>query len=440
MNVCANVRQVLPLSFNYYAFFLKINLNLTIADQIGLVISTLIQTKKQDAGLANMENFSYYNPTRIVFGKDVVNQLGDETAKIGKNALLVIGKNSVKKSGLYARVISILNMSNIKHTTYEGVKSNPIYQHADDAVKLAKDFGADVVIAIGGGSVIDSAKAIAMGYYHDGSVWDFFNRKATPKQALPLINILTLAATGTEMNSSTVIQDTENGMKKGFSHPLLYPRISFLDPTLTYSVPADYTAYGVTDLMAHAMEVYFSKGENKLTSHYIADILKLAMEYGPKALQNPTDYEARAHILWLSTNALNGTLSVGRGSGDWGVHGFEHSLSVLYDIPHGAGLSIVYPAWLKHFKAVLLDRLAFLATEVFDADKTLSKNELSDLFIAKIEDFYTSINTPTRLQQYNVNSADKQLIIDNLLLNRVRGANHDMKEPDYSAMIDLMFS
>lgn len=387
-----------------------------------------------------MENFNLYNPTKVVFGKEVIDQLGHEAAKIGKRALLVIGKGSVKQSGLYERVIALLEAQGIEHITCEGIKSNPIYQQADEAAVKARSFQVDMVIAVGGGSVIDSAKAIAMGYFHEGSVWDFYLQKLKPQQALPLLTVLTLAATGTEMNASTVLQDTDNGMKRGFSHVLLYPRISFLDPTLTYTVPANYTAYGVTDLMAHSLEVYFSKGENKLTSHYIASVLKLAIAYGEKVLQEPQHYDTRAHLLWLSTSALNGTLGVGRGGGDWGVHGLEHSLSVLYDIPHGAGLSIVYPAWLKHFKTQIADKLAFLAIEVFDADKSHNDGYLANLFIQKLEDFFTRIQSPIRLQEWSIASGDRAKIIDNWVLNKVRGANYGLEMGDYEAIVDNMFA
>lgn len=387
-----------------------------------------------------MENFSLYNPTKIIFGKEVVNQLGEEAAKVGKRALVLIGKGSVKESGLYDRVIALLMAQNIVQTTYEGIKSNPIYQQADEAVAIAQSFQADMIIAVGGGSVIDTAKAVAMGYYHEGSVWDFYLQKLKPQKALPLITVLTLAATGTEMNASTVLQDTDNGMKRGFSHVLLYPKLSFLDPTLTYSVPETYTAYGVTDLMAHSLEVYFSKGENRLTSHYIASILKLAIAYGEKVQQHPQDYETRAHLLWLSTSALNGTLGVGRGGGDWGVHGLEHSLSVLYDIPHGAGLSIVYPAWLKRFQHQLTEQLAFLAIEVFDADKSLDHNHLAELFIQNLEDFFRHIHSPVRLQEWSIAPGDRARIIDNWVLNKVRGANYGLEMGDYEAIVDNMFA
>jgi alcohol dehydrogenase YqhD (iron-dependent ADH family) len=385
-----------------------------------------------------MENFSYYNPTKIIFGKNEVDRIGSEAALIGKKAIVLIGKGSAKKTGLYARVISSLNMYSIKSVTYEGIKSNPLYQDADEAVLLAKEFGADMVIAIGGGSVIDTAKAVAMGVYVEHSVWDFYLQKAKPEKALPLLNILTLAATGTEMNSSTVLQDTESGMKKGYSAPVLFPKLSILDPTLTYTVPATYTAYGIADLIAHCLEVYFGKGEAPLSDHYIASILKLATVYGPKVIENPEDYDARANIMWLATNALNGSLVNGKGNGDWGSHLYEHTLSVLYDVAHGAGLSIVFPAWMKHFAPKFQGKLAFLAKMVFDVNEG-SEEHQAEQFIVKLEAFFKQIHTPVRLAEVGILKADKAKILENLQQNKVSGRVYAMKEEDHELILEKMW-
>lgn len=385
-----------------------------------------------------MENFSYYNPTKIIFGKNEVDRIGSEAKGIGSKAIILIGRGSAKKSGLYARVISSLNMYGIKSVTYEGIKSNPTFEDADEAVTYAKEFGADLVIAVGGGSVIDSAKAVAMGFYVDHSVWDFYLQKAKPEKALPLINILTLAATGTEMNSSTVLQDTKGGMKKGFSSPHIFPKLSILDPTLTYSVSAGYTAYGIADLIAHCLEVYFGKSESPLSDYYIASILKLATVYGPKVMENPEDYDARANIMWLATNALNGSLVNGKGNGDWGSHLFEHTLSVLFDIAHGAGLSIVFPAWMKHFSPQFESKLAFLGKMVFDINEGTEKEQAS-AFIIKLEEFYKSINTPIRLSEVNITSVDKDRILENLKLNNASGRVYTMCAQDHEMILEKMW-
>lgn len=386
-----------------------------------------------------MENFQYYNPTKILFGKDVVDQLCNEIAPYGNKALIIIGQGSVKKIGLYARVLSLLNICGVHHVTYEGVKSNPLVQDADEAVALAKAEKVDLIIAVGGGSVIDTAKAVAMGFYVEHSVWDFYLQKvARPTKALPLINILTLAATGTEMNSSTVLQDDASGMKKGYGAPCLFPKVSFLDPSFTVSVPLNYTAYGIADLISHSLEQFFGKGEAPLTDLYTASVIKLAMDYGLKLMQDPQNFEYRSQIMWLATNALNGTLKAGKNAGDWGVHGLEHTLSVLYDIPHGAGLSIVYPAWLKYQFPKIKDKLAFLAKEVFGTTQ-MDKDEAAELFIAHLEEFFQHIGTPTRLSEAQIIKSDAQKILDNFKLNKVNGSVYTLNEEDYQGILALMW-
>jgi alcohol dehydrogenase YqhD (iron-dependent ADH family) len=387
-----------------------------------------------------MENFQYYNPTKILFGKDVVDQLCNETILYGNKALIIIGQGSVKRSGLYARVLSLLNICGMRHVTYEGIKSNPVVQDAEEATKLAKAENVELIIAIGGGSVIDTAKAVAMGFYVDHPVWDFYLQKAAqPTQALPLINILTLAATGTEMNSATVLQDDTSGMKKGYSAPCLFPKVSFLDPSFTTSVPLNYTAYGVSDLISHALEQFFGKGESPLSDLYTASVIKLAIEYGEKIMQEPDNFEYRSQIMWLATNALNGTLKAGKNSGDWGVHGLEHTLSVLYDIPHGAGLSIVYPAWLKFHQTKINNKLVFLAKEVFGL---VEKNEekAASIFIEELEKFFKKIKTPIRLQEAEISKSDTGKIVNNFNLNKVSGSVYPLDEKSYTEILGLMWS
>lgn len=386
-----------------------------------------------------MENFTHYNPTKILFGKNEIEKVAVECLPYGQTAIILLGKGSAKKHGIYARLISLLNMHQIKFITYEGIKSNPTYQDADAAVKLAKDNNVDFIIALGGGSVIDTAKAVAMGYYVEHSVWDFYMQKVErPSKALPIISILTLAATGTEMNSSTVIQDTDGGMKKGYGSPLLFPKVSILDPELTYSVPANYTAYGIADLMAHSLEVFFGLGDAPLSDHYIASILKLAIQFGPTTIKEPENYDARANIMWLASNALNGTILNGRGTGDWGCHGLEHTLSVLYDIPHGAGLSIVYPAWLKYHFSKIKSRLAFLAKNVFDLH-TGTEEKLALQFIEKLENYFNILNSPIKLSEYQIPTTDHQKIIDNLILNNITGRVYALNSDDYDGIVKLMW-
>lgn len=380
-----------------------------------------------------MENFTAFNPTRISFGKNVAVNIGLDAGQFGKRALLIIGQGSVKKNGILDQITTALGAHSIAWSLFEGVKSNPEYQMADLAVEQARTFDAQMIIAIGGGSVIDTAKAVCAGYFHKGSVWDFYSGKnIKPAQALPLLAVLTLAATGTEMNRFTVLQDTANRQKRGWGNELLYPKISYLDPAYTFSVSPAYTAYGIADLMAHTFELFFAKDDSPLSDHLATDIISLAMKYGPVAIQEPENYDARANILWLATVALNGSLNAGKHTGDFGVHAYEHVLSVLYDIPHGAGLSIIYPAWMKHFYAQIADKMDFMA------ERVLGKGKKGLDFIRSLETFYGSIGTPTRLSQVGIHSDVFPNLLETLTENKVRGAYFDMNGEDHRQILTLM--
>ncbi len=380
-----------------------------------------------------MINFTSYNPTKVIFGKEVVNQLGKEAVKYGNRALVLIGQGSVKKNGLLALVLTQLDGMGISATLFEGIRPNPIYQDCDRAVQIAREANVDMIVAVGGGSVLDSAKAIAMGYHVNHSIWDFYSQKAgKPASALPILAVLTLAATGSEMNPYTVIQDTENGLKIGYGHPLLYPKVSFLDPTYTFSVSPTQTAYGVADLISHCLEEYFEPTFSPLSDCMATDIIRLALEYGAKAVQEPENYEARSQVMWLATMALNGSLTAGKYGGDWGVHALEHSLSVLFDIAHGAGLSIAYPAWMKYHQTQIAAKLDFLA------ERVMGKGHTGSEFITTLENFYTAIGAPIRLSQLSI-QADKHLnILENWTKSMASGGFYKLGTQDYPRLLELM--
>lgn len=381
-----------------------------------------------------MENFSSYNPTKIEFGKGCVEKIGEEAKNYGNKALILIGKGSARKNGVLDDVEKSLNIAGIEYDVFEGIKSNPEFEMADKAIAKAKEFDAEMIIPVGGGSVIDTAKSVAMGVYHSGSVWDFYIKKANPPEnALPILCVLTLAATGTEMNQFTVIQNTQEGRKYGFGSPLLFPKVSYLDPANSATVPIDYTAYGISDLIAHTLEQYFDPSEAPLSNAIAADIISLAIKYGLILKDDPSNYDARANIMWLATMALNGTLRQGKKGGDWGVHGFEHSLSVLFDIAHGAGLSIVYPAWMRVFYNEIEEQLRFLSQKVFGSNDP-------EVFINSLEDFYRSIGTPIRLEDVNIKPDQNDRIIENLVQNKVRGAFFKMDELTYKNLLQTMYA
>ena len=378
-----------------------------------------------------MENFIAYNPTSLHFGKNVLNGLGQSIQLYGKRVLFVYGKGSIKKTGLYDQILQILKSIKAEVFEYEGIKPNPVVQDVDAAAEIGRKNKIDVILAVGGGSVIDSAKIISITIPVIHSGWDFYTRNANPKKAIPLITVLTLAATGTEMNPIAVLSNPETMIKDGYGNKLLYPAHSFLDPQLTYTVPKDYTAYGIADLIAHSFEAYFGFGDATLSDRFIFSIVREGMENGPKLLNELHSYVLREKIMYAATMALNGLTLYGKSSGDWCVHATGHCLSILYDIPHGASLTIVYPAWMKFFKEQIPDRIALLGSNLFQEPLT------PDESIHKIENFFRSIDCPVRLSDMSIPGDLKQSIYETMVINKVNGANLKLRESDYGSFIDL---
>mgnify|MGYP000558602898 CR=1 FL=1 len=379
-----------------------------------------------------MENFTIHNPTVLHFGKDVIRKLGSIVNSYGKKALLVYGKGSIKNNDIYTQVMQQLTAADAEIFEYSGIKSNPVVEDVDAAAALGRQNDVDVIVAVGGGSVIDSAKIISITIPVKHSGWDFYSDKARPQKAVPLIAVLTLAATGTEMNMFSVIQNHHVGRKVGYGHRLMYPAHSFLDPAYTFSVPADYTAYGIADLIAHCLENYFGKGKATLTDRFIFSIISEAVERAPKVLNEPTNYEHRAAIMFAATAALSGLTSFGKGMGDWGVHSIGHVLSLLYDVPHGASLTIVYPAWLRFHKKELNVQINLLGRAVFGTQS-------ADDAIAAFEKFFQNIGCPVRLPQAGIGSEKKEEIIEAMKHNGVQGSHHKFTPQQMEELLELMF-
>lgn len=378
-----------------------------------------------------MENFIAYNPTKLHFGKGVLNDLPETVNVYGKNILLVYGRGSIKRSGIYDQVIEKLKQAGSLITEYSGIKSNPVIEDVDKAARLGRDKNIDAIVAVGGGSVIDSAKIISLAVANDFRGWDIMKQRTNPQKRAPLIAILTLAATGTEMNQVAVLQNHETEEKIGYRHDLMYPTHSFLDPEFTYSVPRNYTAYGVTDLIAHCFELYFGAGDCSLSDRFIEAIVKDAMEWGPKVIENPTNYEYRANIMWDATNALNGLTGYGKVSGDWGVHAIGHVLSLLQDVPHGASLSISYPAWLKLHKNRAANRIQKLGGQLFNTDSV-------DETISRIEKLFASLECPVRLSEVEISNNQLPEIKRVMNKNKTTGLNYRLQPEDYDVLVDVM--
>lgn len=295
-----------------------------------------------------MENFVFDIKTKAYFGKDQIENLGEILLQYGKKTMLVYGGGSIKKNGIYDKIISIAKNNNIEIVEFGGVEPNPTLKTAKKGITLAKAENVDSILAVGGGSAIDCGKAIAAGVKYDGDVWDFYCGKAFAKDALPIVGIATLAASGTDMSPFSVLTNEETCEKFGMAGE--YARLDevILDPTYTFSVNAYHTAAGVADAMSHIMGGYFSNNDEYLQSRMSEAVLKTLVEFGPKILANPNDYEARAQVQWASTVAINGTLTMGTKFGFYECHTMGQALSAKYDITHGVSLALVHPKWYEY--------------------------------------------------------------------------------------------
>ena len=379
-----------------------------------------------------MEKFIAFNPTKLHFGRGVVNDLGAYASESGSHALLVYGKGSVLLNGSYKETLNQLDINNIKVTEFNGIKPNPLVGDVMEAAEKGRKNGVDMVVAIGGGSVIDSAKIIAICIAENCEAWEVMSGIYSPTSALPLVAVLTLAATGTEMNAIAVLQNPETRQKKGFRNDLIYPVHSFLDPAYTLTVPVNQTAYGIVDLIAHCLEAWFGEGEASLSDRFVISIIQEAMEFGPALLKNPASYDLRSRIMWAATNALNNITIYGRKSGDWGVHVLSHDLSFLYDTPHGATLSIIYPAWMKMMRSRAKERIEQLGIALF------GKADL-DGIILEFESLFTSLGCPVRCEQAGIEASAWDEILELANRNLSQGLNHKLSEKERKEVISYMF-
>jgi len=350
-----------------------------------------------------MENFTFKNATKIIFGKDTENQVGIETARYGGKVLLHYGGRSIKKYGLYGRILKSLRDAGLEIIELGGVHPNPRLGLVKRGIDICRKEKIDLILAVGGGSVIDSAKAIAVGVPYFGDVWDFYTRKAVPEEALPVGVVLTIPAAGSETSWSSVITNKEGLYKRGFVNELLRPKFAILNPEITYTLSPYQTACGVSDMMAHVMERYFTRVQNvDLTDRLCEAALKTVIGNTPEVFKEPENYNARAEIMWAGTIAHNDLLDTGR-IGDWASHGIEHELSGIYDIPHGAGLAVVFPAWMKYVYKQDLKRFAQFAVRVWNEEPDF--NDIGKVALAgikRLEDFYKRIELPGTLKEANV--------------------------------------
>jgi alcohol dehydrogenase YqhD (iron-dependent ADH family) len=361
-----------------------------------------------------MKNFVFHNPTKILFGKDTIPSIGDETAALGKKALMVYGEGSIRKNGIYDQVTNSLRDADVTIVEHGGVKSNPVLSHVHQGIKLAKENDVDVIVAVGGGSVLDSAKAISAGALVEHDVWKFFIGKKSIKDALPLTCVLTLAASGSEMNSGMVVTNEETKQKFGFANKYLFPKVSILDPVATFTVSPQYTAYGAVDAIAHVLEFYFTHQEpyTPVQDHFMEGLVKSTMDSCDRVLINPEDYDARADLMWAATLALNGLTGAGLGKVGFPMHMIEHSISALYNVAHGAGLSVVIPGWMIYQAQRTPEKFAQFAEQVFGITSEPMEKRVAEGIQALLS-WFIKVKSPTNLTALNISVQDIPKIAEN---------------------------
>ena len=352
-----------------------------------------------------MQNFDYMTPTRLIFGRDAIAKLPEVMTRFGKKILLTYGGGSIKKIGLYQKVLEILEGYDI--VELPGIQPNPKYDPSVlDGVRLCKEHNVDVILSVGGGSVLDCSKAIAAGAKYDGDPWDLISYKVKAKAALPIVDILTLAATGSEYDCGGVISRTETNDKIGYIDPLLFPVVSILDPVYTFTVSKKQTAAGIADAMNHTIEQYFVEDSTLLNDGFCESMLRSLMTNGRKCLENPEDYTARAEMMLACTYGCNGILALGNSYSGWPCHGIEHALSAYYDITHGEGLAIITPRWMRHILSErTMDRFVKYGINVFGIDPTLPKQEIAGKAIDATYEFFESINIPMHLREVGIDDS-----------------------------------
>ena len=356
-------------------------------------------------GVVILDNFTFQSPTKIIFGKDTEHQVGNEVRAHGSKVLLHYGGGSIKKTGLYDRVVQSLRGAGVKFIELAGVQPNPRLSLVHEGIELCRKENVDLILAVGGGSTIDSAKAIALGVPYDGNVWDFFEGKADADKALPVGVVLTLPAAGSEASDSCVITNEEGWLKRGYGNQLNRPVFAIMNPELTYTLPPYQTACGAADIMAHIMERYFTNTRDVDFTDLLSEAtLKTIIKHVPIVLEDPENYESRAQIMWAGTIAHNDLLSTGR-VGDWASHQIEHELSGIYDVAHGAGLAVVFPAWMKYVYHHDIPRFTQFAVRVWNVEQDFfnpGKTALDG--ILHLESFFRSIGLPVRLDELGVPS------------------------------------
>ena len=358
-----------------------------------------------------MVNFEYFTPTKVVFGKNAEEKTGELVKAQGcKKVLVHYGGQSAKKSGLLDRICASLEKEGISYVTLGGVVPNPHLSKVHEGIEVCKKEGVDFILAVGGGSVIDSGKAIGYGVANEGEVWDFYAKTRIPEACLPIGAVLTIAAAGSEMSDSSVITNEDGWLKRGCNNNLCRCRFAIMNPELTYTLPPYQTASGCVDIMMHTMERYFTREENTALTDGIGEaLLRTVMESAQTLARDPENYNARAQVMWASSLSHNGLTGCGT-IGDWSCHQLEHELGGMFDVAHGAGLAAVWGSWARYVYKEKPERFAQFAVNVMGVTNDFSDPEKTALEgIRKMEEFYRSIHMPTNIRELGVELTEEQV-------------------------------
>lgn len=390
-----------------------------------------------------MNNFKFHTPTQIFFGKDQIKSLPSLVS--GKRVLLVYGYSAIKKMGLYDKVVEILKDEGCTFFELSGVDPNPRLTSVEQGIQLTRKNNLDLVLAVGGGSAIDCAKAICLGHYYDGDAWELTlpfegRRKVEPTKALPLGTFLTLSATGTEMNANAVISNKKLGIKAAISNPLVKPVFSILDPKYTYSVSPYQTGCGVSDIMSHIFEQYFSRTKCTFLQDTIAEaLMRVCIRFGKTAIDIPTHYEARSSLMWASTLALNGLIGEGQ-DGDWATHQIEHAVATVNDMAHGAGLAIIFPHWMRYVldNAEASDKFVNYGRNIWNLKGERREIELGA--ISKTAEFFSELGMPSKLSEVGIKKEDFKKIVERTFIGSPStGSFMQLKFEDVMEILKMAF-
>lgn len=358
-----------------------------------------------------MENFNYYTPTKVVFGRGTEEQVGELVRQQEcKKVLVHYGSGSVKRSGLRDRICGSLDAAGIDYISLGGVVPNPRLSLVYEGIRICKEENVDFILAVGGGSVIDSAKAIGYGVANEGDVWDFYEKKRQAKACLPIGVVLTISAAGSEMSDSSVITNEDGWLKRGYSSDLGRAGFAVMNPELTMTLPKYQTASGCTDIMMHTMERYFNQAENmELTDGISEHLIRTVMKNAQILMEHPDDYNARAEVMWAGSLSHNGLTGCGTDGGDWASHQLEHELGGMFDVAHGAGLAAVWGSWARYVVDARPERFAQFAVNVMGVEKGTDDMETALRGIEAMEDFYRSVEMPVSIRELGVDPTDEQL-------------------------------